>query len=267
MKALALWAIGFYQRQLSPRKGYRCAHHQLYRQETCSNFVKRHIAQHGCKGAWPKIRQRFKECRHAAELLHNLRQADLPCDVSFGDCDICSGLDGDTGSKRGTSVCSLPCDIIFDCSGRKRQQRQWALIGVLSSALLLSYWFYGRQVTTVIITDHNPAATSITQSIWQRLTEREQPRLRVMLEADGKKFYSEIQDLAEHADAAQGIIFEFKNGPLAYSLQLMEVQDARLQLGGDLMVIGQVLEAYPSPAVAGQGERFEFQIKRRWHLW
>ena len=64
-----LRAIDFYQRQISPRKGYRCAHARLYGGAGCSGFAREAIAQPGIGAALPQVRARFGECKLAAQTL------------------------------------------------------------------------------------------------------------------------------------------------------------------------------------------------------
>ena len=61
----AVGSIRAYQRWLSPYKGFRCAHHALHRQGSCSNFGLGVFQAHPFGQAWGLLRQRFQECRHA----------------------------------------------------------------------------------------------------------------------------------------------------------------------------------------------------------
>ncbi|WP_019010742.1 membrane protein insertion efficiency factor YidD [Deinococcus aquatilis] len=61
----ALSVIGFYQRWLSPYKGFRCAHAALYGGESCSAAVARLIGEQGLMGSAPAVRARFQACRGA----------------------------------------------------------------------------------------------------------------------------------------------------------------------------------------------------------
>lgn len=72
---LCLGAIAFYQRQISPRKGYRCAHARLHGGAGCSGFARDAIAQHGLRAATPLVRTRFGECKLAARTLRNEKLA------------------------------------------------------------------------------------------------------------------------------------------------------------------------------------------------
>lgn len=67
--ALAL-CITAYQRYLSPRKGFCCAHRVLHQQHSCSEFTKSAIMRRGFLPALPLIRRRFADCRSAGQLLH-----------------------------------------------------------------------------------------------------------------------------------------------------------------------------------------------------
>lgn len=73
--ALCLGAIAWYQRQISPRKGYRCAYARLHGGAGCSGFAHGAIAQHGLGTAMPQIKQRFGECKLAARTLRNEKSA------------------------------------------------------------------------------------------------------------------------------------------------------------------------------------------------
>jgi putative component of membrane protein insertase Oxa1/YidC/SpoIIIJ protein YidD len=68
-----IWAINQYQRYISPRKGFVCAHRVLHSGDSCSDAVKRAAAEHGVSGAWGMSRRRFRECRAAAHALASRR--------------------------------------------------------------------------------------------------------------------------------------------------------------------------------------------------
>lgn len=64
------FGIGVYQRWISPRKGFCCAHRVLHTGDSCSEAVKKIIGACGIAAGMPRIRQRFIECREAAAILH-----------------------------------------------------------------------------------------------------------------------------------------------------------------------------------------------------
>ncbi len=100
LNGLAIAAISQYQRHLSPRKGFSCAHRMAYGGESCSQHVKYLIATVGLLEAMALAPQRFRACGQAYRLLkaqggatredpERLRQraqccSDLACDVVSG---------------------------------------------------------------------------------------------------------------------------------------------------------------------------------------
>ncbi|EMY7926577.1 membrane protein insertion efficiency factor YidD [Klebsiella aerogenes] len=104
MDNLILKLIAFYQRIISPRKGYRCAYSVLHHTQGCSGAVKDIIHNKGVVDGWREIRQRFADCRVAAETLQQQKLAANPAgkkrrkpgrkrDACDG-CDVVTGCDG-----------------------------------------------------------------------------------------------------------------------------------------------------------------------------
>ena len=71
-------SIDFYQRHLSPRKGFRCAFGVLHGGESCSQIVKHRVLDGGVRGWWKDARRQFALCGEAAELLRAANAADSP---------------------------------------------------------------------------------------------------------------------------------------------------------------------------------------------
>ena len=69
MSSLALRVINIYRRHVSHRKGFRCAHHALHGQGSCSDFGLTLALQVGLFGLVRPLLQRFSECRAAAVTL------------------------------------------------------------------------------------------------------------------------------------------------------------------------------------------------------
>ncbi|MFZ9738698.1 MAG: membrane protein insertion efficiency factor YidD [Prochlorotrichaceae cyanobacterium] len=68
-RQVAVQTIAFYQRNLSPLKGYHCAHRQLYGGLSCSEYVKQTIAAEGIRRSLPHCHDRFQACRQALDIL------------------------------------------------------------------------------------------------------------------------------------------------------------------------------------------------------
>ena len=75
MDTLALWFIGFYQRYLSPHKGFHCAHAGYFGGVSCSHAVKFIVLEQGLMSGLPSIRVHFKECRYTYTQLSSARLA------------------------------------------------------------------------------------------------------------------------------------------------------------------------------------------------
>lgn len=121
MRFLLLAAIRFYQRWLSPRKGFSCAYRLQTGRASCSTLGYRAVRRFGVREGWGVLQLRFGECaaanrRRNRSLLRkspeagdcdlpscdcDLPSVDLPdCDLKSWNCDLLSSL-GDCGSCGG----------------------------------------------------------------------------------------------------------------------------------------------------------------------
>ncbi len=255
---IAVRCIETYQRFISPYKGFNCAHHSIYGEETCSTAIKSLVSEHGLVAAWPKIVARFDACRDAANLAQlqlKLPKSDLGCDIG---CD--PGIaDCGSGSSNKTTVCIAPCDLLANLGSSSRKTQRRVFVVALIAVCLSSYWFYGRNVSAIVL-----SPLSSKQTLIEKLTQRQEPQLRVMLVVDGRKYYSETRALVD--DSAE-ITLPFLDGPSSYKIDSLEVHDARFKLGTKLLVVGQVLDQHSAPLASGEGENYRFELKRRWHFW
>lgn len=94
--AFAIFAIGFYQKRISPHKGFVCAHRAYHGGLSCSECAKQTIATHGLWCALPLIKARFVECRGAYTLLSSSEGGDKLSRLRRQG-DACA------------NVCTLPC--------------------------------------------------------------------------------------------------------------------------------------------------------------
>jgi len=252
---LLLSLIRAYQRFISPYKGFHCAHHQLHRGDTCSNAVKYLIQNNSFRAAIPLIRARFKACHQAAQSLQAIQSPNtdlpIPCDCSF-DLPVPSG-------KGGCNFIS-PCDFLFDWPKLSRTARR-IILSILAFLVLAFALYYGSRITKVEI-----AQISINQrsdGLMQRLLSRKNPSLRAMIIVNQEKIYSNIYSGMIQADAPV-ITLDFKQAFDPDDVTLFEIHDARFTAGGELIVMGQVLESFTQPKVKDQGKRFEYAFKSRW---
>lgn len=70
MRILLSLGIKFYQKFLSPHKGFRCAHLAFEKKGlSCSEAIRRIIMDKGLFGGWGDIRKRLDGCSDAADKL------------------------------------------------------------------------------------------------------------------------------------------------------------------------------------------------------
>ncbi len=69
MKYLAIGCIKFYQKFISPYKGYSCSYRIRHKGDSCSTIVKNLIWEKGFFAAKPYIKHQFAQCKQAGEEL------------------------------------------------------------------------------------------------------------------------------------------------------------------------------------------------------
>ena len=72
-------AIDAYQRRLSPRKGYECAHRVAHGGASCSAAVREQVARRGVLRAVPASALRFLACYRAVSLLTPAQTSGVCC--------------------------------------------------------------------------------------------------------------------------------------------------------------------------------------------
>ena len=106
VKPAAMVAINSYQRYVSPRKGYRCAHAALYGGPSCSEFGKRSIHDYGLIGGLMLLRQQFHDCQEAAT---KIRSGANVVGARVDDADECFGgprKEGRDDARETTEYCA-----------------------------------------------------------------------------------------------------------------------------------------------------------------
>ncbi|WP_109764878.1 membrane protein insertion efficiency factor YidD [Pleionea mediterranea] len=96
MRHIALCLIVLYQKYISPKKGYRCAHRVLHNGPSCSSYCADNLRRHGFIKSIAKMRWRFRECNEAAMELNerkkNPREKRKQDDDADKACWIAEGL-------------------------------------------------------------------------------------------------------------------------------------------------------------------------------
>ena len=82
-RQVAVESIAFYQRYISPHKGYHCAHRRFHGGLSCSEYVKQTIATVGLRRSLPLAQQRFEACRMAQKTIALSRSSSQSFSQSF----------------------------------------------------------------------------------------------------------------------------------------------------------------------------------------
>ncbi|MBW3243423.1 membrane protein insertion efficiency factor YidD [Epibacterium sp. DP7N7-1] len=124
LTALSLGAIGFYQKLISPHKGFSCAYRVAHGGTGCSGYIKNRIIEVGLLRAIPDIRARFSDCRTAADDLNARRrrrdERSIQClDAVDCGCNCGPSACGLTRSARGAKSVndSSDCGDVPGCCG------------------------------------------------------------------------------------------------------------------------------------------------------
>jgi putative component of membrane protein insertase Oxa1/YidC/SpoIIIJ protein YidD len=86
---ISVSGISFYQKFISPHKGYHCAYAYLHHGVTCSEFGKEAIAKFGVIEGIKLLNERFGECSASAAYIkaaHYHNNNDCGCSQAAGGC-------------------------------------------------------------------------------------------------------------------------------------------------------------------------------------
>lgn len=73
-KTILVAFINAYQRYISPRKGFICAHRVLHGGMSCSESIKAYMLCFGHVGVWGHVRRQFSACAQAHMVLLQIAQ-------------------------------------------------------------------------------------------------------------------------------------------------------------------------------------------------
>ena len=129
MKHLLLSAIRFYQRHLSPHKGFCCAYRQHTGRASCSALGYRAVRRCGVLNGLALLRRRMSLCGVAHRRFQAVRAPVYrPPAAQRGDCDLGCGVPGDCDmptANRLPNLCDMAsCCDAGSCDWRKRAKKQ-----------------------------------------------------------------------------------------------------------------------------------------------
>lgn len=110
MTWLAVKAINFYQKFISPYKGFSCAHRVATGETSCSGYGKKVIHRFGVIVGIKLLNRRFYDCSWHAKQLKKLREAQKPITTQYK---AYRPIGGARNSQAGFVDCDCPsdCDI------------------------------------------------------------------------------------------------------------------------------------------------------------
>ena len=74
-------SIALYQKHISPRKGFSCAHRLLYNDRSCSDYIKGLLQNQSLLAVAPLAYQRFHACAEASRILSRSSGSGFQCYV------------------------------------------------------------------------------------------------------------------------------------------------------------------------------------------
>lgn len=261
MRRFFAYLISFYQKRISPHKGFCCAHRVLHKGDSCSEYTKKQILEKGLFVSFKTIKQRFNDCRSAANTIQQrppLNQRG-DCDLGLGACDVGScdfGGDGGSSSTSSKGCYAVDCASSFDMTKRNLIRLAIALIIISIIAISLYYYFIGRQIESVDI--------------------RLKPNVEETTDngAVAKIFGSQQPDYMIHFDLENGSARTniLKNNSAKNWIKLKTRSVFYLSDISNLVIVdkgltkSKALESFSNPPKKGQGKLFEYSINQKWDL-
>ncbi|AXI04150.1 membrane protein insertion efficiency factor YidD [Aquirhabdus parva] len=128
MKIFVLLMIRFYQRFLSPIKGYSCAYRVYTGQDSCSAYGYKVIDRYGAFIGYRLIQRRIRKCSEVIQQQNDRRGTKrYQPRYQSGDCDPgCDSFDlPSCDSSDLSDLCTLPCDSCdLDFSNDKKKDQK-----------------------------------------------------------------------------------------------------------------------------------------------
>ena len=256
---LALALIRVYKRNISPIKGFNCAHRAFHGGDTCSVAVTKIIKKNGLFLGLSSIRKRFKECSHAAKNLAITQTAELSCgdaggclDSSPGGCFEGGGGSTDVTPTSSSSSCSiLGLFVLFFSLGNPIK---FAIILILSSTCLGGgYLLYGNKVAEVGIKIKDVALEDKDRKL-SLVMDSELPDYQIILLVNNKKILSSVQHNSSAGD------WLYMNIPVPFDLNDLQ----KITVVNKQLLLDKKLESVNYPIYSKESNKFEYDIDQRW---
>ncbi|MBX2885504.1 MAG: membrane protein insertion efficiency factor YidD [Granulosicoccus sp.] len=262
LDSLSRKAIFWYKREVSPKKGFHCAHRILHRGDSCSTAVLGIVQSKGLIAGLPDIVRRFIACRQSAKTLFDQRRTELDCGISgcldAGGAEGCFGGFSGSGGGGTAGISCYGCGSLVDLSllfsGRKGKRNATILALLIVVGVMLGYFGYGNKISGVEL-KLIPSIQEDSDRKWGLVANSELPDYQVFLMIDG---VGEVSSATRHnASAAKWLYLEFQGAFDHRDIQTLTITNRQL-------FTNKKLETFSQVPIHGQGERFQYRLIRRW---
>lgn len=112
LRSVVLLGVDFYQRYLSPYKGFSCAHKRVYGGTSCSEYFRLAVQYQGLSDSIPLFQQRLRACKGASL---SLKASRANPQRRRKKRDVCDDCDSSCIPLDGYDLCELGCDLGSNC--------------------------------------------------------------------------------------------------------------------------------------------------------
>jgi putative component of membrane protein insertase Oxa1/YidC/SpoIIIJ protein YidD len=239
---LVVHLIIFYQKIISPFKGFSCAYRYQQGGSSCSEFVKQIVQQKGFVSGFSDIRARFHDCKLAAIEIHNSnrRKEAGVLDCGLDGCgDVGSCFDGVGGGGAGAGTGSGASIVIV------------LPVGIIILLLIFggSIWLKGPQVSSIEIRLIEKQLEVQEKGV-ARLLGGKQPDYQVIFTVEGRKIAT---NTLINSTAKTWLKLEPKSRFRAVDIE-------RITIVNKQVLKDEILEVIDGPGESGKGEIYEYRI-------
>lgn len=255
MRKLFAYFISLYQSKVSPHKGFTCAHRGLHGGDSCSEYAKKQLLEHGVFISLKAIKKRFKECRDAAATIQQrppLSQRG-DCDLGFSSCDICTG-----GEAPVTECVGGNCDVVNGCDLSMRNTKRLLFVLFIIGLIVVtsSYYFIGRQISSIEIRINSGVEETADSGVLSKILHSQKPDYKI-------NFYlkngSSTTNTLKNTSAKDWISLKTNESFYLSDITKMVIVNKDVSRSKEL-------ESISNPQKKGKGKVFEYSFTQKWEL-
>ena len=235
--SIIIHLITFYQKVISPSKGFSCAYCYEYGGLSCSEYVKRIAQKRGVLSGLGDIRLRFRACKQAALKIQHSRSTnqDGILDCGFDGCgDVGSCFDSGGGGGGSTIYIIFPGSIFL-------------LLLIFGGTI----WYQGPQVSSIDIrlieSKQEVKEKGLALIIGGKL-----PDYQVIFDIKGKKIATQTLN---NSSAKKWLTLEPKS-----QFKIADINS--ITIVNKQVLKDHVLDVIENPSEQGTGEFYEYKLEQ-----